>query len=71
MTVDDATSALPELLAALEAAGAKVRSVGQYQPTFDEIFIRLIEEEGMARPSVGTLRSSDAALRPGTEGAGR
>jgi ABC-2 type transport system ATP-binding protein len=70
VTVDDATSALPELLAALEAAGATVRSVGQYQPSFDEIFIRLIEEEGMARPSVGTLRSSDVAQRPDAEGPG-
>jgi hypothetical protein len=69
VTVDDAGRVLPELLAALEAAGATVRSIGQYQPTFDEVFIRLIEDEGIARSAVGGLRRSaddqDAVARPG------
>ncbi len=60
VTVDDAGRALPELLAALEAAGATVRSIGQYQPTFDEVFIRLIGDEGIARSAAGALRRSAA-----------
>jgi ABC-2 type transport system ATP-binding protein len=60
VTVNDAGSALPELLAALEAAGASVRSIGQYQPTFDEVFIRLIEDEGTARTASVALRRSTA-----------
>ena len=71
VTVADAASALPELLAALDAAGATVRSVGQFRPTFDEIFIRLIEHEGLARPAIGTLRSSEAASRRANGAVGR
>lgn len=62
-TVADAASALPELLAALDATRVTVRSVGQFRPSFDDIFIRLIEQEGLARPAVGTLRSSEAVRR--------
>jgi ABC-2 type transport system ATP-binding protein len=69
VTVDDAGRALPELLAALESAGATVRSISQYQPTFDEVFIRLIEDQGVARSIVGGLRrvaaERDMPARPG------
>lgn len=74
VTVDDAGRALPELLAALERAGAVVRSIGQYQPTFDEVFIRLIGDEGTARSAVGALRQSvaerEASARLGADAAG-
>jgi len=56
VTVDDATSAIPALLDALEASGATIRSVSQYQPTFDEVFIRLIEQHGDAPPETGRLK---------------
>ena len=56
VTVDDANSAIPILLDALEAGGATIRSVSQYQPTFDEVFIRLIEQHGDAPPETGRLK---------------
>jgi ABC-2 type transport system ATP-binding protein len=58
VTVDDANSAIPVLLDALEASGASVRSVSQHQPTFDEVFIRLIEQHGDAPPETGRLKVS-------------
>ena len=56
VTVDDANSAIPILLDALEASGATIRSVSQYQPTFDEVFIRLIEQQGVTPPVAGQLK---------------
>lgn len=56
--VEDADRAIPTLLDALERSGAAVRSVTQYRPTFDEVFIRLIEQHGGARPPVGRLQTS-------------
>jgi len=56
VTVDDANSAIPILLDALEASGATIRSVSQYQPTFDEVFIRLIEQQGVTPPETGQLK---------------
>lgn len=58
VTVEDAQSAIPALLSALEASGATVRSVAQYQPTFDDVFIRLIEQHGDPVPPVGQLQTS-------------
>ncbi len=46
ITVDDATSAIPKLLDTLEQRGATIRAVSHYQPTFDEVFIKLIEQQG-------------------------
>lgn len=56
ITVDDANSAIPALLDALEGSGATIRSVAQYQPTFDEVFIRLIEQQGATPPETGRIR---------------
>ena len=56
ITVDDANSAIPALLDALEAGGATIRSVAQHQPTFDEVFIRLIEQQGATPPETGRIR---------------
>jgi len=61
VTVGDADRAIPELLAALAASGATVRAVAPYRPTFDEVFIRLIEQHGEARPPVGRLQTSGSA----------
>jgi len=61
VTVDDAQTAIPVLLEALERAGAAVRSVQPFRQTFDEVFIRLIEQYGRARPRAGLLQLSPAA----------
>jgi ABC-2 type transport system ATP-binding protein len=42
LVADDAQRAIPQLMAALQASGAEVQSVAPYQPTFDEVFVRLI-----------------------------
>jgi ABC-2 type transport system ATP-binding protein len=60
VTVPDATHAIPTLIDAIEAAGALVRSVSLYRPTFDEVFIRLIEQHSGVRPPVGRLQTSTA-----------
>jgi ABC-2 type transport system ATP-binding protein len=60
LTVDDAQHAIPVLLAGVAAGGAIVRSVGQHRPTFDEVFIRLIEQHGAPRPPIGRLQTSAA-----------
>lgn len=61
VTVDDAEQAIPTLLDALERAGGEARTVAQYRPTFDEVFIRLIEQYGEPRPPVGRLQTSAVA----------
>jgi hypothetical protein len=33
----------------LQAAGAKVQSVAPYQPSFDEVFVRLIQRHRAAK----------------------
>jgi ABC-2 type transport system ATP-binding protein len=58
VTVEDAQRAIPALLDALETRGAAVRSVAQYQPTFDEVFIRLIQQHGDPLPPAGRLVTS-------------
>jgi ABC-2 type transport system ATP-binding protein len=60
VTVEDATSAIPALVGALEASGAAIRTIAPYQPTFDEVFIRLIEQHGAPRPPAGRLRTSES-----------
>ncbi len=65
LTVDDAQRRIPSLLNALEAVGASIRSVGQYRPSFDEVFIQLIEQHGAPRPPVGALRTSPAPEHEG------
>jgi hypothetical protein len=56
--VEDAERAIPALVGALEASGATIRAIAPYQPTFDEVFIRLIERHGGSRPPAGRLRTS-------------
>lgn len=58
VTVDDAAQSIPVLIEEMERSGARVRSVAQYRPTFDEVFIRLIEQHGEVPPSRGALLSS-------------
>ena len=58
VTVEDAQRAIPALVGALEASGATIQAIAPYQPTFDEVFIRLIERHGDPRPPAGRLRTS-------------
>jgi ABC-2 type transport system ATP-binding protein len=61
VTVDSADQAIPVLLEFLGSAGAQVRALTQVRPTFDEVFIRLIEMHSGRRPAVGRIRTSAAA----------
>lgn len=65
VTVDDAEQAIPTLLDALERVGGEARTVAQDHPSFDEVFIRLIEQYGEPRPPVGRLQTSAAAQAAG------
>lgn len=53
LVADDAQRAIPQLMAALQRAGAEVQSVAPYQPTFDEVFVRLIERHQAAQREEG------------------
>lgn len=48
LVAEDAQRAIPQLLQALQRSGAEVHSVAPYQPTFDEVFVRLIERHQAA-----------------------
>lgn len=56
LTVDDSETTVPVLLNELEARGATVTSVGQARTSFDEVFIRLIQQYRGRRPPMGGLR---------------
>ncbi|GAB4193494.1 MAG: ABC transporter ATP-binding protein [Roseiflexaceae bacterium] len=60
LVVASAAQALPLLLAHLDQAGARVETAAQERPTFDEVFIRLIEQHGAHRPAPGRLQTSAA-----------
>jgi ABC-2 type transport system ATP-binding protein len=49
LVVDSADRAIPALLEALAATDAAVTSVAQYQPSFDEVFVRLIAQHQAAQ----------------------
>lgn len=63
VTVAEAAQAIPLLLDVLEAAGLTVRSITQERPTFDEVFIRLIEQHSGTRPPLGRIQTSGAGER--------
>ncbi len=58
VAVERADLAIPQLISALSTSGETVRSVSQYRPTFDEVFIRLIEQHSGRRPPLGRLQTS-------------
>ncbi len=60
ITVERADESIPQLLSTFAATGATVRSVAQHRSTFDEVFIRLIEQHSGERPPVGKLQTSAA-----------
>lgn len=46
VTVEDADHAIPALIDTLQRSGARVSSIAEHQPTFDDVFVRLIEKHG-------------------------
>ena len=47
--VDAAGTAVPDLLEALRGAGVEVESIDEQHPTFDDVFVRLMEAAGGGR----------------------
>lgn len=45
LVVDDATSASPAVMDLLRDAGLEVERIEQYRPNFEEVFVRLLEQE--------------------------
>jgi ABC-2 type transport system ATP-binding protein len=62
VTVESADRAIPALLDALDSKNIAVQSIAQVRATFDEVFIRLIEQHGEGRPALGRLRTSAADM---------
>jgi ABC-2 type transport system ATP-binding protein len=50
LTVDDAATAMPEVVEAIGQQGAEVGSVQETRPSFDEVFAVLIERDRARRP---------------------
>jgi ABC-2 type transport system ATP-binding protein len=61
VTVDSAEHAIPILLEHLASAGAEVRAITAVRPTFDEVFIELIELHRGQRPATGRIQTSATA----------
>jgi ABC-2 type transport system ATP-binding protein len=59
----DGASATPALLAAIEATGARVVSVRQYRPSFDDVFAMLVQR-GSGPTPVGDPRQTDGEPPP-------
>jgi ABC-2 type transport system ATP-binding protein len=67
VVVDDAATATPDLVSAIEAAGGEVVSMSAFRPTFDEVFARLIELDEAAR---ATATEGEGAAEPEAAPAG-
>jgi ABC-2 type transport system ATP-binding protein len=59
VTVDDAGAAVPDVVAAVAAAGGEVVSAREYRLSFDEVFAELVARER------GTATTDAAVRRPG------
>lgn len=57
VTVDDASTALPEVVEVITGSGGDVTAARETRPSFDEVFAILVERDRLARlhtePSVG------------------
>jgi ABC-2 type transport system ATP-binding protein len=56
LIVEDAETTVPSLLQELQDRGATVSSVAQYRPSFDEVFVRLIQQYEGRQLAMGGLR---------------
>jgi hypothetical protein len=45
LVVDDASMAIPQLLRWCEANQIDVESINEYVPPFDDVFVRIMEQE--------------------------
>jgi ABC-2 type transport system ATP-binding protein len=57
--VDEAGSATPQLLDAMSANNCTVTSIAEYKPSFDEVFIDLMNRDAAARGEEGTDADAD------------
>jgi ABC-2 type transport system ATP-binding protein len=60
VVVDDASTALPDVVEAVGAAGAEVRSASETRPSFDTVFATLVERQRAAEPGDGVGETSEA-----------
>jgi ABC-2 type transport system ATP-binding protein len=60
VVVDDASTALPDVVEAVGAAGAEVRSASETRPSFDTVFATLVERQRAAEPGDGADETSEA-----------
>ncbi len=60
ITVDEAGTALPEVVAAVEGLGGEVSSAREERPSFDEVFGRLIERHRATESDAGAATAAPA-----------
>jgi ABC-2 type transport system ATP-binding protein len=67
-TVDEAGTALPAIIAAIEEAGGEVTSSREYRPSFDDIFATLVERHRAEIHAAedGAAGLASATVDPGT-----
>jgi ABC-2 type transport system ATP-binding protein len=65
IVVRDAASATPAVVSAVEATGVSVTSIQTTRPSFDEVFVRLVERAARALP--GHVETGEATHPTGTE----
>jgi ABC-2 type transport system ATP-binding protein len=65
VVVDDAATATPDLVSAIEGAGGEVVSMSAFRPTFDEVFARLIElDETVQAAAAGAAGATEGRATP-------
>jgi ABC-2 type transport system ATP-binding protein len=60
VVVDDASTALPDVVEAVGASGAEVRSASETRPSFDTVFATLVERQRAAEPGDGADETAEA-----------
>jgi ABC-2 type transport system ATP-binding protein len=69
VVAQDAASATPAVVSAIEAAGVAVTSIQTLRPSFDEVFVRLVEQNrGLAGVSSGPATATDGDPSPALAG---
>ena len=64
VAVDDADAVSPRLVRALVEAGAEVRTVAADKPPLEQVYLRLLEDEGRLKPDATTIRHERAPSNP-------